>query len=205
MASLSTLLVDIRACSACADQLPCGPRPVLQVHEAARILVAGQAPGRKVHSSGIPFDDASGRRLRDWLGIDSETFYDPKQIAIVPMGFCYPGTGKSGDLPPRAECAALWREAILSRLRHEAKATGDAAIEALLTELETMPSLEPRRQPPVVSASPVVPLKLRTDAGELSFLSTTTVFGTPQDVTLSELAIEAFYPADAATRAALGR
>lgn len=83
----------------------------------ARVLIAGQAPGRKVHVSGIPFDDASGRRLRAWLGIDSEKFYDPAQIAIVPMGFCYPGTAKSGDLPPRAECVALWRAAILSRLQ----------------------------------------------------------------------------------------
>ncbi|WP_423603963.1 helix-turn-helix domain-containing protein [Sphingomonas sp. MS122] len=108
-------------------------------------------------------------------------------------------------LGPRIVNYGEWRAHILSRLRHEAKATGDPAIETLLAELEAMPSLGPRRQPPAVSASPVVPLKLRSEAGELSFLSTTTVFGTPQDVTLSELAIEAFYPADAATRAALSR
>ncbi len=108
-------------------------------------------------------------------------------------------------LGPRIANYGEWRAHILARLRHEAKATGDATIEAVLAELEAMPSLEQRRQPPVVAASPVVPLRLRTDQGELSFISTTTVFGTPQNVTLSELAIEAFYPADAATRAALGR
>ena len=82
----------------------------------ARILIAGQAPGRRVHASGIPFDDPSGDRLRDWLGVDRDAFYDPKRIAILPMGFCYPGTGKSGDLPPRPECAPAWREALLAQL-----------------------------------------------------------------------------------------
>lgn len=108
-------------------------------------------------------------------------------------------------LGPRIANYGEWRAHVLARLRHEAGATGDAALEALLAELEAMPSLEPRRPAPVAAASPVVPLRLRTDRGELSLLSTTTIFGTPQDVTLSELAIEAFYPADAATRAALGR
>lgn len=83
----------------------------------ARILIAGQAPGRKVHESGVPFDDASGDRLRDWLGVSKEQFYDAKFIAILPMGFCYPGTGKSGDLPPRPECAPAWREQVLARLK----------------------------------------------------------------------------------------
>ena len=102
----------------CADHLPLGPRPVLQVHKDARILIAGQAPGRIVHESGVPFQDASGRRLRDWMGIDEATFYDAQRIAILPMGFCYPGTGKSGDLPPRPECAPLWREQLLAQLQN---------------------------------------------------------------------------------------
>jgi uracil-DNA glycosylase len=89
---------------------------VLQVHPTARILVAGQAPGRKVHASGVPFDDASGDRLRQWMGITRDVFYDATRIAILPMGFCYPGTGKSGDLPPRAECAPLWRQRVLDQL-----------------------------------------------------------------------------------------
>ena len=117
MSSFLSLLSEVRACSQCADNLPLGPRPVLQVHPSARILIAGQAPGRKVHESGIPFDDASGDRLRVWMGITLETFYDPKLIAILPMGFCYPGTGKSGDLPPRQECAPKWRAKLLSTMK----------------------------------------------------------------------------------------
>jgi len=112
------LLRDVRACTACAAQLPLGPRPVLQAHPAARLLLASQAPGRKVHESGIPFDDASGERLRAWLGISRETFYDRRQVAIVPMAFCYPGTGPSGDLPPPPECARRWRGRLLSQLTH---------------------------------------------------------------------------------------
>jgi len=96
--------------------LPHGPRPVLQFSESAKILIAGQAPGRKVHESGVPFDDASGDRLRDWMGVDRDTFYDAHKIAILPMGFCYPGTGKSGDLPPRPECAARWRAELMAAL-----------------------------------------------------------------------------------------
>jgi uracil-DNA glycosylase len=96
--------------------LPHGPRPVLQFSESAKILIAGQAPGRKVHESGVPFDDASGDRLRDWMGVDRDTFYDAHKIAILPMGFCYPGTGKSGDLPPRPECAARWRVELMAAL-----------------------------------------------------------------------------------------
>ena len=118
MQSLSSLLAEVRACSLCAQHLPLGPRPVLQVHAAARILVAGQAPGRKVHETGVPFNDASGDRLRAWLGVSREVFYNEKQIAILPMGFCFPGTGKSGDLPPRPECAPTWRKPLLSRLKH---------------------------------------------------------------------------------------
>ena len=86
----------------------------MQAHPDARILIAGQAPGRKVHESGIPFDDASGNRLRDWLGVDREVFYNPKLLAIAPMGFCFPGAGKSGDLPPRPECAPKWRKPLLA-------------------------------------------------------------------------------------------
>ncbi|ADX47190.1 Uracil-DNA glycosylase superfamily [Paracidovorax avenae ATCC 19860] len=113
---LAPLLRSVRSCTLCAGSLPLGPRPVLQASAGARILIAGQAPGRKVHASGIPFDDVSGERLRDWMGVDRETFYDPGRIAIVPMGFCYPGTGRSGDLPPRPECAATWRKPLLDAL-----------------------------------------------------------------------------------------
>jgi uracil-DNA glycosylase len=115
---LDALLARVRACQLCAAHLPLGPRPVLQAHTDARILIAGQAPGRKVHASGVPFDDASGERLRAWLGITHETFYDPRQVAILPMGFCYPGTGRSGDLPPRPECAPAWRQPLLAHLPH---------------------------------------------------------------------------------------
>lgn len=115
---LDALLTRVRACQLCAEHLPLGPRPVLQAHTDARILIAGQAPGRKVHASGVPFDDASGERLRAWLGITYETFYDPRQVAILPMGFCYPGTGRSGDLPPRPECAPAWRQPLLAHLPH---------------------------------------------------------------------------------------
>ncbi|WP_050469852.1 uracil-DNA glycosylase family protein [Herbaspirillum chlorophenolicum] len=110
------LLEEIRQCTTCAEFLPLGPLPVIQAHPKARVLIAGQAPGKKVHLSGIPFDDASGNRLRLWLGIDRETFYDPHAVAILPMGFCYPGTGKSGDLPPRPECAPKWRATVLAQL-----------------------------------------------------------------------------------------
>ena len=115
---LGSLLAEVRACTLCAAHLPLGPRPVLQLHPSARILIAGQAPGRKVHESGVPFDDASGDRLRAWLGVSRDTFYDARQIAILPMGFCFPGTGKSGDLPPRPECAPAWRAQLLSHLKH---------------------------------------------------------------------------------------
>ena len=112
----SQLLESVRECRLCEKSLPLGPRPVLQIDPRARILIAGQAPGRRVHESGIPFDDASGDRLRDWLGVSSEVFYDPTRFAILPMGFCFPGTGKSGDLPPRPECAEAWRQTLLDSL-----------------------------------------------------------------------------------------
>jgi len=114
--SLERLAKEARACTHCAHALPHGTRPVLQVGTGAKILIAGQAPGRKVHESGVPFDDASGDRLRDWMGVDRPTFYDAERVAILPMGFCYPGTGKSGDLPPRPECARLWRHQMLEQL-----------------------------------------------------------------------------------------
>jgi uracil-DNA glycosylase len=110
------LLQQVRACALCAPHLALGVRPVLQVHPGARILVVGQAPGIRVHNSGIAFDDASGDRLREWMGITRNVFYEPTQVAIVPMGFCYPGTGKSGDLPPRPECAPQWRRQVLAQL-----------------------------------------------------------------------------------------
>ena len=115
---LDALLARVRACTLCAEHLPLGPRPLLQAHAGARILLAGQAPGRKAHASGLPFDDASGDRLRAWLGLDRPRFYDATRIAIVPMGLCYPGTGASGDLPPRPECAPAWRAALLAHLPH---------------------------------------------------------------------------------------
>ena len=114
--ALSRLLQEVRACTICAPHLSVPPRPVLQAAAGARVLIAGQAPGRKVAVSGVPFDDASGERLREWMGIDKSLFYDPDFIAILPMGFCYPGPGRSGDLPPRPECAATWRARLLQQL-----------------------------------------------------------------------------------------
>lgn len=116
MTAFARLLADVRGCTICAPHLPHGVRPVLQVDPAARILVAGQAPGAKVHASGVPFDDESGERLRSWMGITRGTFYDARQIAILPMGFCFPGSGRTGDLPPRPECAPAWRAPLLRQL-----------------------------------------------------------------------------------------
>ncbi len=117
-ASLNALLTDIRACRLCAANLADGPRPVLQAAASSRLLIVSQAPGRKVHASGIPFDDVSGDRLRAWLGIDRATFYDTQRIAIVPMGFCFPGSGRNGDLPPRPECAPTWHPHLMPQLTH---------------------------------------------------------------------------------------
>ena len=113
---LSELLASVRGCTVCARTLPLGPRPIVQAGATARVVIIGQAPGRRVHDSGIPWDDPSGRTLRDWLGVTAEEFYDPARIALVPMGFCYPGAGPSGDRPPRPECAPLWHERILAEL-----------------------------------------------------------------------------------------
>lgn len=110
------LAKSVRRCRLCETSLPLGPRPVLQIDPRARILIAGQAPGHRVHETGVPFDDPSGDRLRDWLGVTREVFYDATKIAILPMGFCYPGTGKSGDLPPRPECPPAWRQQLLDHL-----------------------------------------------------------------------------------------
>jgi uracil-DNA glycosylase len=118
MTSFASLLAEARACTICEAHLPHGTRPVLQIHPQARLLIAGQAPGKKVHESGLPFDDASGDRLREWMGVTREVFYDSKQIAILPMGLCFPGTGKSGDLPPRPECVHAWRNRLLGHLHH---------------------------------------------------------------------------------------
>ncbi|MEL6867955.1 MAG: uracil-DNA glycosylase family protein [Bacteroidota bacterium] len=116
MKSLPILLKEIHQCRICEPHLPLGPRPVLSASHSARILIIGQAPGTKVHASGIPWDDASGRRLREWLQLGHEDFYDIQKIAIIPMGFCYPGKGKSGDLPPRKECAPQWHSALLKHM-----------------------------------------------------------------------------------------
>lgn len=114
--SLDRLLVEIRACQLCVADLSHGVRPVLQASATSRLLLVSQAPGRKVHASGVPFDDASGDRLRDWLGIDKQTFYDASRIAIVPMGFCFPGSARGADLPPRRECAPAWHPRLLPML-----------------------------------------------------------------------------------------
>ncbi len=116
MSDLEQLLAEVRACRACGDELPLGPRPVLQMSATARILVASQAPGTKVHASGIPFSDPSGERLREWMGISRDQFYDAANIAIVPMGLCYPGRAATGDAPPRPECAQLWRDRLLAAM-----------------------------------------------------------------------------------------
>ena len=130
---LDQLLLDVRACTLCAPHLPHGVRPVLQMGMGARILIVGQAPGRKVHESGVPFNDVSGDRLRVWLGVDRDTFYDAGRIALLPMGFCFPGTlrgvpgapqgsSRGGDLPPRPECAVTWRARLLAHL-HQVQLT----------------------------------------------------------------------------------
>nr|WP_255874594.1 uracil-DNA glycosylase family protein [Microbulbifer elongatus] len=114
--SLNLLLKEVRACRLCEANLPLGPRPVVSAARSARLLIIGQAPGTRVHESGIPWNDPSGDRLRDWLQLDRDTFYDESHIAIMPMGFCYPGRGKGGDLPPRPECAPTWHQRLLEQL-----------------------------------------------------------------------------------------
>ncbi len=113
---MESLLTDIRNCMVCKEHLPLGPRPIVSAHLKSRIIIIGQAPGTKVHQTGIPWDDPSGKQLRKWLNVSDSIFYDETQIALIPMGFCYPGKGKSGDLPPRPECAPLWHKPLLDRI-----------------------------------------------------------------------------------------
>lgn len=113
---LAALIEEIRACRVCEVALGFAPRPIVQAGAGARVLIVGQAPGSRVHASGMPWDDDSGDRLRGWLGLERTTFYDPDQVALVPMGLCYPGRGQGGDLPPRSECAPLWHAPLLARM-----------------------------------------------------------------------------------------
>lgn len=113
---MQNLLAEIRKCEVCKAHLPLGPRPIVAAHPDAKIVIIGQAPGTKVHETGVPWDDPSGRQLRKWLGVSDEVFYDAAKIALIPMGFCYPGKGKSGDLPPRTECAPLWHESLMQKM-----------------------------------------------------------------------------------------
>ncbi|WP_422349502.1 uracil-DNA glycosylase family protein [Flagellimonas sp.] len=113
---MKTLLANIRGCEICKAHLPLGPRPIVAAHPNAKILIIGHAPGTKVHQTGIPWDDPSGKQLRKWMDVSDETFYDETQIAQMPMGFCYPGKGKSGDLPPRPECAPQWHQQLLDQM-----------------------------------------------------------------------------------------
>ena len=115
--SLNTLLKEVRACTLCADHLPLGPRPVVRMTPSARLMIIGQAPGTKVHETGIPWNDPSGERLRDWMQINPDHFYDDQKVAIMPMGFCYPGRNpKGGDMPPRPECAPTWHDRLRAHL-----------------------------------------------------------------------------------------
>jgi uracil-DNA glycosylase len=114
--AIKKILPEIRQCTACAKHLPHPPRPVVQIGAAARIIIIGQAPSSKVHESGVPWQDQSGERLREWTGLAEKTFYDPARVALMPMGFCYPGAGNGADLPPRPECAPLWHARLLPLL-----------------------------------------------------------------------------------------
>ena len=114
--NLDPIAAQIKGCTLCKDQLPFAPRPVLQISSTAKLLIIGQAPGARVQATGIPWNDPSGNRLREWLNIPPDDFYNANQVAIMPMGFCYPGKGKSGDLPPRKECAPQWHKSLLEKL-----------------------------------------------------------------------------------------
>jgi len=113
---MQKLLTRIKACTVCKEHLPLGPNPVAVAHPDAKIIIIGQAPGIRVHKTGIPWDDPSGNQLRSWMAVSDKVFYDETKIAIMPMGFCYPGKGKSGDLPPRPECAPLWHQELLDKM-----------------------------------------------------------------------------------------
>lgn len=115
---MNTLLDRIQRCEVCKDHLPLGPRPVVQLSCRSKIVIIGQAPGRRVHETGIPWNDASGKKLRCWMGVDEATFYNPEAFSIMPMGFCYPGKAVSGDMPPRPECAPLWHPQILENFKN---------------------------------------------------------------------------------------
>lgn len=115
---MEKLLKDVRACTVCTKYLPLPPKPILQASANSRLLIIGQAPGIKAHEQGEVFRDASGKRLREWLALSEDEFYDANKVAIIPMGFCYPGKGKSGDLPPRPECAPLWHQRLLNNMQH---------------------------------------------------------------------------------------
>ena len=116
---METLLNNIKRCEVCKDHLPLGQRPVVQLNSLSKIIIIGQAPGRRVHESGIPWNDASGRKLREWMNVDEVIFYNTDYFSIMPMGFCYPGKGISGDLVPRPECAPLWHPQILEKLNNK--------------------------------------------------------------------------------------
>lgn len=113
---MQELLTTISGCVECKDQLALGPRPIVAAHEQSKIVIIGQAPGSIVHKTGVPWDDKSGQNLRSWLGVNNDTFYNPQKIALLPMGFCYPGKGKTGDLPPTKQCAPLWHDQILKKI-----------------------------------------------------------------------------------------
>ncbi len=113
---MEDLLSEIRGCEVCSKHLPLGPKPIVTAHPESKIVIIGQAPGTKVHETGMPWDDPSGKQLRKWLGVTNTQFYDEKLFALIPMGFCYPGKGKSGDLPPRPECAPLWHQRLLKKM-----------------------------------------------------------------------------------------
>ena len=115
---MNILLDRIQRCEVCKDHLPLGPRPVVQLSCRSKIVIIGQAPGRRVHETGIPWNDASGKKLRSWMGVNEATFYNPEAFSIMPMGFCYPGKAASGDMPPRPECAPLWHAEILENFRN---------------------------------------------------------------------------------------
>lgn len=115
---MEDLIQDILQCTVCVPHLELGPKPVLSAHQESRIIIIGQAPGTVVHKTGIPWDDLSGENLRTWMNVDKQTFYDSRKIALIPMGFCYPGKGKSGDLAPRKECAPLWHDSLLSKMNN---------------------------------------------------------------------------------------
>ncbi|MXO57374.1 uracil-DNA glycosylase family protein [Pontixanthobacter gangjinensis] len=113
---VSALHREIASCTICAEFLADGPRPVVQFSSTAKLLIIGQAPGSRVHATGVPWDDDSGNRLREWMGLSKEQMYDPARVALVPMGFCYPGKASGGDKPPRKECAPQWHGQVLAQL-----------------------------------------------------------------------------------------